>query len=66
MELLLCLIGLLFVIEGIPYFGFPDKMKLLMAYMQEQDDSTLRVMGAVSMAIGLAILIIARTILSTS
>ncbi|MFZ5867285.1 MAG: DUF2065 domain-containing protein [Thermodesulfobacteriota bacterium] len=66
MELLLCVIGLLFVIEGIPYFGFPDKMKLLMAYMQEQDDSTLRVMGAVSMAIGLAIIIIARTILSTS
>jgi uncharacterized protein YjeT (DUF2065 family) len=66
MELLLCVIGLLFVIEGIPYFGFPDKMKLLMAYMQEQDDSTLRVMGAVSMAIGLAIIIIARTMLSTS
>jgi uncharacterized protein YjeT (DUF2065 family) len=66
MELLLCVIGLLFVIEGIPYFGFPDKMRLLMAYIQEQDDATLRVMGAVSMAIGLAIIIIARTILSTS
>ncbi|MBM4327652.1 MAG: DUF2065 domain-containing protein [Deltaproteobacteria bacterium] len=66
MELLLCVIGLLFVIEGIPYFGFPDKMKLLMAYLQEQDDAALRVMGAVSMAIGLAIIIIARTILGAS
>ena len=60
MEYFLCVIGMVMVIEGIPYFGFPDKMKELMSYVIEQDDTSLRVVGAVMMIMGLAIVFFAR------
>ena len=55
MKLLLCLIGLLLVVEGIPYFAFPDKMKNWMKMIQEVPDSQLRVIGFISMCAGLLI-----------
>ena len=55
MKLLLCLIGLLLVVEGIPYFAFPDKMKNWMKMIQEVPDSQLRVLGFISMCAGLII-----------
>jgi len=60
MELLLCVLGMVLVIEGLPYFGFPEKMKAMMSFIQEQDDSTLRIMGGSMMAIGLLIVFLAR------
>ena len=51
------------VVEGLPYFGFPDKMKALMKVMREQDDATLRMMGGSLMLLGLIILFVARTVL---
>jgi hypothetical protein len=61
MELLLCVIGMVMVVEGLPYFGFPHRMKEMMALIQRQDDRTLRIMGALMMAAGLAIVYIARS-----
>lgn len=55
MKLLFCLIGLLLVVEGIPYFAFPDKMKKWMRMIQEVPDFQLRVIGFVSMCIGLIV-----------
>ena len=55
MKLLLCLIGLLLVVEGIPYFAFPDKMKRWMRMIQDIPDFHLRVIGFVSMCIGLIV-----------
>ena len=55
MKLLFCLLGLVLVIEGIPYFAFPDKMKIWMKKIQEVPDPHLRVMGFVLMCIGLVI-----------
>lgn len=52
MKLLFCLIGLLLVVEGIPYFAFPDKMKKWMSMIQEVPDFQLRVIGFVSMCVG--------------
>lgn len=60
MEFFLCVIGMVLIVEGMPYFGFPDKMKLMMAYIQEQDDGALRILGGLMMALGLLILLIAR------
>jgi uncharacterized protein len=51
----ICLIGLLLVVEGVPYFAFPDKMKKWMAMIQETPDNQLRVIGFFSMCIGLLI-----------
>jgi uncharacterized protein len=61
MDYFLCVIGMVLVIEGIPYFGFPDKMKEMMAFVLEQDDSSLRMAGAVMMIAGLVIVILARS-----
>ena len=66
MEFFFCVIGMVLVIEGLPYFGFPEKMKELMTFMQQQDDSTMRVMGGTLMLVGLLILFLARGGLSSS
>ena len=55
MKFLLCLLGLVLMVEGLPYFAFPSKMKKWMSTLQEIPDSNLRVMGFAAMAIGLLI-----------
>ncbi len=60
MEFFLCVLGMVMVIEGLPYFGFPDKMKAFMEFVQEQDDTMLRLFGALVMSMGLLILFLAR------
>lgn len=64
MELLLCVIGMVMVVEGLPYFSFPEKMKDLMRVMEQKDDTTLRIMGATLVILGLAIIFFARRGLS--
>ena len=60
MEYFLCVLGMVFVVEGLPYFGFPEKMREMMRFLEEQDDTTLRAMGGILMLIGLVILFLAR------
>ena len=55
MKLLCCLFGLVLMIEGLPYFAFPEKMKKWLSTVQEVPDSFLRVMGFLAMALGLLI-----------
>jgi uncharacterized protein YjeT (DUF2065 family) len=50
-----CLLGLLLIVEGLPYFAFPDRMKHWMSMIQGMEDAHLRVAGFVAMAIGLVI-----------
>lgn len=49
-------LGALLIIEGIPYFGFPKKVKEWSLQLQEVPDSTLRVLGLITMAAGLVFL----------
>jgi len=60
MDYFLCVLGMVFVVEGLPYFGFPEKMREMMRFLEEQDDTTLRAMGGILMLIGLVILFLAR------
>jgi len=53
MKLFLCALGLVLILEGLPYFAFPEKMKEWMLMVQEIPDSRLRGMGFVAMALGL-------------
>ncbi|MFO7784926.1 MAG: DUF2065 domain-containing protein [Thermodesulfobacteriota bacterium] len=55
MKLLLCLLGLVLVLEGIPYFAFPHRMKRWMLRMQDIPDPHLRIMGFMAMCAGLLI-----------
>jgi uncharacterized protein YjeT (DUF2065 family) len=60
MRLFLCLIGLVLVVEGLPYFAFPHKMKTWMNRIREIPDNHLRSMGFVSICIGLIMVYIFR------
>ena len=53
MKLLFCLFGLVLVVEGLPYFAFPDKMKIWMKKIQDIPDPQLRVIGFVAVCAGL-------------
>jgi uncharacterized protein YjeT (DUF2065 family) len=60
MEFFLCVLGMVMVVEGLPYFAMPEKMKAFVKLVQQQDDSALRIFGAILMLIGLSILFLAR------
>jgi uncharacterized protein len=64
MEFFLCVIGMVFIFEGLPYFGFPEKMRQYMQMMQEQDDLTLRIIGGLLVVTGLVIIFLARNSLT--
>lgn len=55
MKFFLCVIGMVMIIEGIPYFGFPDKMKQMMQKILTVQDDALRKFGLVLMVVGLVI-----------
>jgi uncharacterized protein len=59
-EYFLCVLGMVLVIEGMPYFGFPEKTKAFMRYVQEQDDTMLRIIGGITIAVGVLIVYLAR------
>ncbi|MBP8979967.1 MAG: DUF2065 domain-containing protein [Syntrophobacterales bacterium] len=53
MKYFLCVLGMVFIVEGLPYFAFPNKLKLYLARMLEVPDATMRILGLVSMVAGL-------------
>ncbi len=53
MEFFLCVIGMVMIIEGVPYFAFPEKMKVWIKQVIEMSDSSLRWFGFWIMLIGL-------------
>lgn len=55
-------VGLLFVFEGILPFLAPHFWRHLMQQMLTQSDHALRIMGLLSMLIGLALVCIARNL----
>ncbi len=55
MRFLLCLLGLVLFVEGLPYVISPGKMKTWMAAIQEIPNSRLRGLGLLAMALGLLV-----------
>jgi uncharacterized protein YjeT (DUF2065 family) len=53
MDFFLCVLGMVMIVEGIPYFVFPDKMKIWVRKVLEMPDLQLRRTGLVLMGIGL-------------
>lgn len=60
MKDLLCVLGLILIIEGLPYFVFPEKLKVYLAKIMTLPDSTLRFIGISSMMLGLILLYFGR------
>jgi len=55
----MCVLGMVMIVEGLPYFAFPDKMKRLVQMIIGIDDTQLRRFGFVLMLTGLALVYIA-------
>lgn len=55
MKTLFCLLGLVLIVEGLPYFAFPEKMKQWVEKILEMPNAHLRVMGLLAMGFGLII-----------
>ena len=52
MEFFLCVVGMVMVVEGLPYFAFPEKMKRLVAQVLAMPEGSLRIFGLVLMLTG--------------
>ena len=61
MEFFLCVIGMVMIVEGLPYFAFPNKMKTWVGKIILSPESSLRRFGLVLMVLGLALVYLART-----
>ncbi len=53
MEFFLCVLGIVMIVEGLPYFVFPERMKSWLQKIFEMPDETLRKFGFIIMLIGL-------------
>jgi uncharacterized protein YjeT (DUF2065 family) len=51
---------MVFVLEGLPYFAFPERFKTYLLKLTEVPDGTLRVAGLVSVVIGLILVYLGR------
>jgi uncharacterized protein YjeT (DUF2065 family) len=60
MRYFLCVIGMVMIVEGLPYFAFPEKMRAWLLKILETPDHTLRRVGMVMMAAGLVLVYFGR------
>jgi uncharacterized protein YjeT (DUF2065 family) len=60
MRYFLCVIGMVMIVEGLPYFVFPEKMRAWLLKILETPDHTLRRVGMVMMAAGLVLVYLGR------
>ena len=60
MEFFLCVLGMVMIIEGLPYFAFPEKMKFWLHKILDMPDEKLRKFGLILMLTGLFTIYIGR------
>ena len=61
MEFFLCVLGMVMIVEGLPYFAFPERMKFWLQKIVEMPDETLRKFGLIIMLIGLFIVYLGKS-----
>jgi uncharacterized protein YjeT (DUF2065 family) len=61
MKYFLCVLGMVFIIEGLPYFAFPEKVKAYLLKLQEMPTSTLRILGLSAIMSGLILVYFGRS-----
>jgi uncharacterized protein len=55
MKLLLLVLGMVLIIEGLPYAVAPEKMKEWLSTLREVPPATMRIFGFISLGLGLLI-----------
>jgi uncharacterized protein YjeT (DUF2065 family) len=63
MAYFLSVLGLALIIEGIPYFAFPERMKSFLAKLPVLPTRSLRVFGITAICIGLVLIYISQNYL---
>ena len=57
---ILCVLGLVFIIEGLPYFAFPHRIKTWLKQILQVPEANLRILGFTAMAFGLVLVYLGR------
>jgi len=60
MKYFLCVIGMVLILEGLPYFAFPDKIKSYLMKLADLPDRLLRLMGLAAVISGLILVFFGR------
>ncbi len=60
MDYFLCVMGMVFILEGLPYLVFPEKLKPYLIKISTLSDFTLRVIGISTIIFGLILLYFGR------
>jgi uncharacterized protein YjeT (DUF2065 family) len=60
MEFFLCVIGMVMIVEGLPYFAVPDKMKNMIQMLLQLPDKSLRGFGGFLMVLGVILVYIGK------
>lgn len=55
MKILILLIGMVLILEGLPYVAAPEAMQEWLKKLSEVDPKILRIMGVLAMSVGLLI-----------
>lgn len=55
MKLFILLIGMVLILEGMPYVAAPESMREWLAKLSEMEPAQLRVFGLIAMCLGLVI-----------
>jgi len=56
MEYFLTVLGMVLIVEGLPYFTFPEKMKSIMGKVPQMPTHWLRAFGIIAICIGLLLI----------
>ncbi len=62
MEFFLCVMGMVMIVEGLPYFAFPARMKEMVQVVVTLPDGALRRFGCMLMVLGLGIVYLGRNL----
>jgi uncharacterized protein YjeT (DUF2065 family) len=60
-EFFLCVVGMVMIVEGLPYFAAPSRIKVWVRKLIELPDASLRLMGFLLMLAGLGLVYFARS-----
>ncbi|MBW2019564.1 MAG: DUF2065 domain-containing protein [Deltaproteobacteria bacterium] len=60
MDYFLCVLGMVMIVEGLPYFAVPSRIKIWVQKLIELPDSSLRLMGFFLMLAGLGLVYLGR------
>lgn len=61
MKYFLCVLGMVLIVEGLPYFAFPVRMKDWISRMVSMSERHLRQVGLALMAVGLWLVYLGRS-----